>query len=199
MITRESLEKYRLYLKTIQQQLDKFFEEQSPYINCKEGCSHCCEKGEYPYSELEITYLMSGVKTLDTKTIELIEENIAELRRQREQNKESKFLHACPFLVNKRCSLYEYRGLVCRSHGLAFFSKENKLLVPACSELGLNYANVYDHETSMISDEKYRALGIEQEPLAHNVGHHFLSNNETTKALGLDFGDVKTMADWMEI
>lgn len=199
MVNIEDIYKYELYLKYMGEKLAKFFAEQSPYIHCKEGCSHCCEKGEYPFSEIEFAYLMQGVRTLSPETISQIEENIIKVKEEKSRHKCDKpFMHACPFLVNKRCSLYNYRGIICRTHGLAFFSKTQKLLVPACVDLGLNYAAVYDFETKTISDEKYKQTGIEQEPLAHNIGLHFMINNDLTKELKLDFGELKPMLDWME-
>lgn len=195
MVTTEDIQKYQIYLKYLDKKLGEAFKEQSPYIFCKEGCSSCCEKGEYPFSEIEFSYLMLGVRLLDPQTISIIEQNIEKIR-QDKQNCEGKFLHACPFLVNKRCSLYQFRGIICRSHGLAFFSKTKQLLVPACVDEGLNYSNVYDFETKKISSEKYKALGIKQEPLAHNFGIYFLTNNEITQELGLVFGEIKPMHEW---
>ncbi|MCM1265011.1 MAG: hypothetical protein NC200_02330 [Candidatus Gastranaerophilales bacterium] len=195
MVTIEDIQKYEIYLNYLEKKLGEAFEEQSPYIFCKEGCSSCCELGEYPFSEIEFSYLMMGVRSLDPQTINIIEKNIDKIRKDK-QECDGKFLYACPFLVNKRCSLYKFRGIICRSHGLAFFSKNKKLLVPACVDEGLNYSNVYDFENRTISSEKYRALGIEQEPLAHNVGVHFLTNNEITQELNLDFGEIKPMCEW---
>ena len=197
MVTNEDIQKYELYLTMLTQQLGAFFEEQAPYIHCKEGCSHCCEKGEYPFSEIEFAYLMIGVRFLPPQIVALIEQNIERIKKDKEHHISDKpFMHACPFLINKRCSLYNFRGIICRSHGLAFFSKTNKLLVPACVDLGLNYSSVFDYETKTISNEKYKQTGIEQEPLAHNVGLHFLTNNSYTKEVGLDFGEIKPMIDW---
>lgn len=199
MVTEEDILKYEYYLTAIQKQLGAFFEEQSPYIFCKEGCSHCCEKGEYPFSEIEFAYLMIGVRTLAPETVAQIEKNILEVKSEREHySGDEPFMYKCPFLINKRCSLYNYRGIICRTHGLAFFSKEQKLLVPACVDKGLNYSNVYDFEKGCISDEKYSKSGIEQEPLAHNVGLYFMINNSLTKELKLDFGEIKPMIDWIE-
>lgn len=195
----EDIQKYELYLTYMNKKLAEFFEQQSPYIFCKEGCSHCCEKGEYPFSEIEFAYLMIGVKTLSPDVITQIEENIDKIKSEREQRKDEKqFMYACPFLINHRCSLYNFRGIICRTHGLAFFNKDKKLLVPACVDKGLNYSNVYDFENKTISDEKYAASGIEQEPLAHNVGMHFMTNNSLTDELKLDFGEIKPMIDWFE-
>lgn len=195
MITIEDIQKYEVYLGYLEKKLNEAFEEQSPYIFCKEGCSQCCEKGEYPFSEIEFSYLMLGVRTLDPQTAEIIEQNMKKIRKDRKRCN-GKFLYACPFLVNKRCSLYKFRGIICRSHGLAFFNKKNQLMVPACVDDGLNYSNVYDFENQTISDEKYYASGIKQEPLAHNVGVHFLTNNEITQSLGLNFGEIKPMCEW---
>lgn len=196
MVTLEQLQKYQIYLQYLEQKIGDAFVEQSPYIFCKKGCSSCCEKGEYPFTEIEFAYLMQGVKELDAYTIEEIEKNIKNIREEKEKNTTDKFMHACPFLVNKRCSLYNYRGIICRTHGVAFFGKDNQLLVPACVDEGLNYSNVYDFETKKISSEKFKALGIEQEPLAHNFRLGYLTNNEITETLGLEFGEIKPMAHW---
>lgn len=199
MVSEESIIKYKYYLASIQKQIDIFFKEQAPYICCKEGCSHCCEKGEYPFSEIEFAYLMFGVRTLSPDVVSVIEENIREIKALREKNSsDEKFMYKCPFLIDKRCSLYDFRGIICRTHGLAFFSKANKLLVPACVDEGLNYANVYDFEEKTISNEKYLKSGIEQEPLAHNVGLHFMTHNSLTKELNLDFGEIKSMIEWFD-
>ncbi len=196
MVNFEQLQKYRIYLQYLEKKLSEYFKEQSPYIYCKAGCSSCCEKGEYPFTEIEFSYLMLGVQTLSPDIISKIDENIKRVKKEKEECKEKKFLHACPFLVDKKCSLYDFRGIICRSHGLAFFDKNKHLLVPACVDEGLNYSNVYDFETKTISSEKYKQTGIEQEPLAHNVGVYYLTNNEITKELGLDFGEIKPMSYW---
>lgn len=196
MVTFEDIQKYRIYLQYLEKKLGEYFKEQSPYIFCKAGCSSCCEKGEYPFTEIEFAYLMIGVQTLNKETFNKIEQNMFEVKQQKQNCKEKKFLHACPFLVDKKCSLYDYRGIICRSHGLAFFSKDKHILVPACVDEGLNYSNVYDFDTKTISSEKYKKTGIEQEPLAHNVGVYYLTDNEITETLGLDFGEIKPMSDF---
>ena len=197
MVNIDDIRKYELYLQFLEKKLKSFFEEQAPYIYCKEGCSYCCEKGEYPFSEIEFAYLMMGVRTLDAATVQVIENNILELKKQKESaNPDKPFMHQCPFLVNKRCSLYNFRGIICRSHGLAFFSRKGKLMVPACVDFGLNYSSVYDFDTGTISNEKYQKSGIKQEPLAHNVGVHYLTNNDFLKSIGLDFGEIKPMLYW---
>lgn len=199
MIKIEDIEKYKIYLAYLSKKLGTFFEEQAPYVFCKEGCSHCCENGEFPFSEIEFAYLVLGTQTLPLETQQLIEQNVIALKEEKAKHPSSKpFCHACPFLINKKCSLYEFRAIICRAHGLAFFGKNDNILVPACVHIGLNYANVYDFETKKISLEKYQKTGIKQEPLAHNVRLGFLTNNEITKELGLNFGEIKPLLDWFE-
>ena len=196
MVNVEDIQKYRVYLQYLDKKLGEIFTEQAPYICCKEGCSSCCEKGEYPFTEIEFAYLMIGVQTLPKEIFLEIENNMKKIKEAKTNCKDKKFLYACPFLINKKCSLYEYRGIICRSHGVAFFSQDKKILVPACVDEGLNYSNVYDFEKQMISSEKYKQTGIEQEPLAHNVGVYYLTKNEITDSLGLDFGEIKPMCSW---
>ena len=191
------IQKYETYLLYLMPKLEKFFKEQAPYIFCKEGCSCCCEKGEYPFSELEFAYLMNGTRTLSAEIIEQLNINIAKIKeQQRNYTSLDKFMYKCPFLINQRCIVYNNRGLICRTYGLAFFDKNNKLVVPACVDKGLNYSNVYDFENQNISSEKCRELDIKQEPLAHNVGLHFILDNSITQNLGLSFGEIKPMIDW---
>jgi hypothetical protein len=67
VLTYEELDKFKRYIKTIQYYLDQYFEDQKEYICCHRGCSHCCEKGSYPYSKMEFEYLLIGFFKLDLK------------------------------------------------------------------------------------------------------------------------------------
>ncbi len=197
MLTLQDVQKYEIYLKYLNEKLGKFFEEQTPYIFCKEGCSYCCEQGEYPMSEVEFAYLNLGARTLPLEIFKQIDINVEKIKADKLKHAGEKFLHACPFLINNRCALYKFRAIICRSHGLAFFSKDDKIMVPECVNKGLNYSNVYDFETNTISSEKYKETGNTQEPLAHNVRLGFLVDNDATKELGLEFGEIKPLIDWL--
>jgi Fe-S-cluster containining protein len=191
------LEKYAQYLYTIDKKLSDFFTRQKDYIFCKEGCSHCCEDGEYPYTQVEMLYLMCGFNELDQATQLKIVQKVKDLKQQKARNTDKKFMHECPFLLDKRCSLYEQRGLICRTHGLAFHT-DGHLMVPSCIYKGLNYANVYDKEANVLTSEKCQELGFETEPVAFNLSRKFLLNNEGTQYLGLDFGEERPMMGWLE-
>lgn len=196
------IERYEKYLEIIQESLQKFFEEQKPYIFCKEGCSICCEEGEYPLSELEYQYAMVGYNNLTEEEKKNIQEKIENLKQEKTQQKDSskKFVYQCPFLINKKCSIYKYRGIICRSYGLAYFIKDNSGTLihsmPCCCDKGLNYSSVYDSKTSKISSEKWKKTGIEIEPVSHNVGLDFLMDNNVTEDFKLEFGEQKALIDW---
>ncbi len=191
------LVKYVEYLKTIDKKLTGFFESQKPYIFCKEGCSMCCESGEYPYTQVEVNYLMLGFHQLSTEPQLQILKKINELKQRHAANTEEKFLHECPFLIDKRCAVYDFRGLICRTHGLAFYDSNGKLRVPSCIHEGLNYSNVYDPVQNILSGEMWKATGFEQEPVSFNLSRKFLLDNEATKYLGLDFGEEKALMGWL--
>jgi len=195
------IEKYEKYLEIIGTRLlKKYFEQQKEYIKCKEGCSHCCETGQYPYSQVEFQYLMLGYETLSEEEKSIVQEKIKKVKKEKEEYTGEEFMHECPFLIDKKCSVYKYRGIICRTHGLLFFlinkDGESKNKIPHCVNLGLNYSNVYDEEKETISQELWEKSGIKEEPVAYNLSLKVLLNNGVTKELELDFGEEKALIDW---
>lgn len=195
------IEKYAKYLDNIDGSLGEFFERQKPYIFCKEGCSICCELGEYPFSELEFQYAMVGYSKLTTEIKTVIQKNVDRIKKaKKEHSDDTKFMHECPFLIDKKCSIYKYRGVICRNHGLMYYTtdKNGKFFysIPHCVWNGLNYSSVFDKETGTISSAKWKETGIETEPVSYNVGPKFLLDNNTTNVLGLEFGEEKALIDW---
>lgn len=196
---------YEKYLEMVDTSLNEFFEQQKPYIFCKEGCSICCEEGEYPFSKLEMEYAMLGYINLNDEEKIIVQKNVEKIKEDKKNFKptaeKKKFMHKCPFLITKRCSIYKYRGLVCRNHGLTAFTKDkdDKTIyqMPHCVNDGLNYSNVYDENTKTLSSAKWKLTGIEIEPVAHNVSRDFLMDNETTKYLELEFGESKALIEWL--
>lgn len=200
MITLETLQNYEKYLLDLQKNhINKFFEEQKDYIFCKKGCGSCCKKGEFPISELELMYLMKGYSQLSKELQTQIEKNLEEIKADIETYNLK--LYVCPFLIDESCSVYEYRSLICRTHGLSFYVEKDgvsKNKIPACVHDGLNYSQVYDEETKTISEEKWLNSGIKTKPIAHNVHRDVLMNNSTTRKLNLDFGESKKLIDWLK-
>lgn len=196
------IERYKKYLEITGSYLNKYFEQQKPYIYCKESCSLCCECGEYPFTKLEMQYLMSGFLKLNEKTKNIIRQKIFELKEKQQKTikKGKKFLYECPFLIDKKCSVYEYRGLICRNHGLMTIlinsGRKETFQIPYCANNGLNYSIVYDKKRKTISKKLWKKSGIKQEPLSYNVGLDYLLDNEFTKELNLNFGTQLSLIDW---
>lgn len=191
------IENYEKYLEFISGKIDGFFEKQKPYIACKEGCSLCCKKGEYPWSEIEYKYLMKGLLELPTELQNQIKAKIEQIKKDKENFKEDGiFFHECPFLINKKCSVYKYRGIVCRTFGLLVQVEGKKPQIPFCCSMGLNYSNVYDIEKRSISQEMFDKTGLDVQPIIFNVSYKFLTNDAFAEGYGFNFGDKKPMIDW---
>ena len=198
MVTIEDIEKYELYLKFMDRQLAKFFQEQSPYVFCKEGCCSCCQKGEYPISAVEFSYMLIGSKMLSLELVAQIEQNIFKVKEEKDNHQgEDIFRHACPFLLNNRCSIYNNRPIICRTHGLITENAEGKLTVPHCAGEGLNYGKVYNVETKRIDEEEVVKLGYQIMPKAYNVCRNNVMNLSLAKSLELDFGESRMLLEWM--
>lgn len=194
------MEVYEKYLEIIDKYLVKFFDQQKDYIFCKEGCSICCENGSYPFSKLEFDYLIYGFTKLPEELKNQITNDIKRLKEEKIKSGDAKFFHKCPFLIDKKCSVYKYRALICRNYGLMYFYKnksgEQRYHMPCCVSQGLNYSNVYDKKEGILTTEKWKETGIEVEPVSYNVSLDFLMNNNLTKFLELEFGNQKHILDW---
>ena len=78
------LKKYDKFIKEFQKDIDKYFEENSEYIYCHDGCSACCEVGEYPFSWIEMGYLMEAFVKLPENIKQQIKVNIQNLKIQKQ-------------------------------------------------------------------------------------------------------------------
>ncbi len=115
--------------------IEEYFEQHKEYICCKAGCSSCCEKGDYPVTEEELKQLMLGYSLLNNEDKIRVQQNIKSMEKG----------GACPFLLNKLCSVYSYRPMICRIHGLAYLTENNVVKVPYCANEGKNYSKVYSN------------------------------------------------------
>ncbi|MBR1680464.1 YkgJ family cysteine cluster protein [bacterium] len=197
-ISHEQIIGYQTYLKLIHERmLDKYFKEQAPYLCCKDGCAHCCKKGQYPVSEIEFRYILLKFASLEKEKQTQILYNIQSVIKEKLNSglSQEQFFYRCPFLINDSCSVYENRAIICRTHGLMFFI-DDKNKIPSCVDLGLNYSMVYDEEKKIISEELCKKSGIETPPQAYNLSLKTLTNSEITKKLGFEFRNIKPLIEW---
>ena len=160
---------YQNFLKDLDEKLSKYFELHKKHICCTTGCSSCCEKGDYPLSQAELEYLMQGYAKLNDSVKIEVQKNIKNIQKG----------GACPFLIKKKCSIYPYRPIICRVHGLAYICHDNIVKVPYCANKSKNYSNVYkDGE-------------IEINPIYENL--------DTQNILkGMNCGEIRNLTDWLE-
>lgn len=195
----EDFKIYKRYLNTIDTILKKNFEDQKEYICCKEGCSYCCETGQYPYSDIEFKYLLLGLINLPAEERQEIIANIQALKEdyKKIQNK-TDFKYACPFLnSNKKCSVYEYRGFICRSFGLLKIDKNDHISIPFCKSLGLNYSKVYNKEENILDNKLVEKYQYEKKPKAYNLNFDNFMNKDHFEDFELEFGEIKSLVDWL--
>lgn len=195
------LKNYAKYLDVIQEKIDYFFFKQKDYIVCKEGCARCCKNAQFPYSEIEHKYLMSGFETLPAEVQNIIKQNIEKVLELKQKHTDTTkvFTYQCPFLIENKCSCYQYRGIVCRTFGLISQGADDKRpQMPFCIMEGLNYSNVYDPETKLLLTSIYEKSGLETPPMVFNVDYKTLMDKEFEKGFNFTFGKVKPLIDWFD-
>ncbi|MDD3236692.1 MAG: hypothetical protein PHV37_01170 [Candidatus Gastranaerophilales bacterium] len=190
------IEKYIKYLAELEPHIKKSFDSQKAYIHCKAGCSICCETGHYPMSKLEFDYMKIGLAKLDKVKRDIIIQNISDVKHKlaRPDTENPKGYYCCPFLINKQCAIYNYRGIICRTYGLLCFTDNGGYTAPCCVSDRLNYSEVYDIKRQTISKEMFKKSGIKTEPLSFNFSLKYLLDNELTK--DIDFGESKKLIEW---
>ena len=159
---------YEQFLKNLDSRLARYFELHKDFIQCKAGCSACCEKGDYPISDIELEYLMQGYIALDNNQKQLVQQQIKTMKKG----------GACPFLINKKCAVYKYRPIICRVHGLAYLCGKNTVKVPFCTNYGKNYSKVYNSGEIVIN------------PIAENLDTQNLLKD-------LNYQDIRNLYDWI--
>jgi len=181
---------YEKFLKEFDKQLEKLFLKQKKYIKCSKNCCQCCEKGEYPLSQTEVFYITEGYINLPPELKKTVQQNIKKLLEEKKNYKGERFEHTCPFLINKECCVYPYRGIICRTFGLAYYDKKNKYVrLPDCVNNGLNYAEYYDPNT--------RILNI-SDVVRENLRTDKILTGRLAQKFGINCGEIRPMLDWLE-
>ncbi len=186
---------YLVFLRVLMGNLDKYFKDQAPYIACKAGCAKCCSNGDYPFSEMELSLLKVGFSELDDKTKDIILTNIEQIKQDKESSDKTPFTYKCPFLINNMCSVYEFRGIICRTFGLIYLKEGAKAQIPFCAYEGLNYSMILNKETNMLDADMMKNKGITVEPKEYNIHYSFLTSDRVAHAFGFNFGKKSSLID----
>ena len=180
------LARYEKFLKIFDKRLNEYFELHKEYIHCKKGCSECCEIGEYPFSRLEMEYIMQGFIKLAPDIKNQVKNNIKDLIEQKKQSSNNRFLYCCPFLLNKECSVYKYRGIICRTFGLAYVDK-NRVMLPECANSGKNYSSLYNPAKKEI---------FINTPIKENLHIDSVLKSKEVEQFELESGIIKPLIEW---
>ncbi|MBP3924082.1 YkgJ family cysteine cluster protein [bacterium] len=170
------LNDYEKFLAEFDEKLAAYFEFEKDDIKCLEGCSYCCEHGDYPFSRLELEYAMSGFMKLPADIKKQIKDNFDKIKDEKD--------YVCPFLIKKKCSIYKYRSLTCRTHGLAYLKSDGAAKLPECANLGLNFSKTFDPETKILSREIIK----ENLDLPEII--------KSAKGYDLEFGEIRSLVKW---
>lgn len=182
------LDAYEKFLEEFDKKLESYFKSQKNYIKCEKGCSKCCEIGEYPFSRLEAEYIMRAFIRLPKETKDKIRANIEGLKKDKMASKAQRFLYKCPFLIDNLCALYKYRGIVCRTHGLAYLDDlTNKIKLPECARIGLNYSGVFNQK-----DDSIYIVN----PIKENFKIDYILRSDTAQRYKLECGAIRPLIDW---
>ena len=184
-------ENYEKFLEVLDDDLKKIFDYQKEYLCCKEGCSICCERGDYPLSQLEFNYLMDKFNKLDDKEKNQIKKNIEEVKKGDFES------YKCPFLLEHRCSVYTNRPFVCRAFGVLTEDAKGRPCFPFCTTVGLNFSKIYDKEKKHLSTELYKQNNYKIFPKIFRLNSRVFMDLPLAKELNIEFGEVKKMIEFL--
>ena len=142
---------------------------------------------------------MIGFFKMDLKEQQGVIRRIQALKAEYERLEDKeKFMHVCPFLNEEGvCTVYDYRGLICRTFGLLKASDDDEIVMPFCKELGLNYSKVYNSETKMLDDELVKKYGYKNTPKAYPLSFKTLMSEDLFEDVKIDFGEIKSLIEWL--
>jgi len=122
------MEKYLARIKTLYEKMDRAYRDASGGFSC-EGCSdNCCSQTFYHHTISEYIYLMDGLSRADEVLIEriMIRARVVVGTYMKGLDIGEILPVMCPINENGKCTLYEWRPMICRLHGIAYsFTKPN--------------------------------------------------------------------------
>lgn len=109
-------------LNSIYSAIDTRYQEAADHygFSCS-GCDdNCCRTHFYHHTHIEYLYIRQGFKSLsdDLQEDVLMRAGETRDRMQNAGNTADAFRLMCPLNIKGKCSLYEYRPMICRMHGI---------------------------------------------------------------------------------
>ena len=77
---------------------------------------------------------------------------------------------------------------MCRTHGLAWYDEdENKIKLPYCVNIGLNYSKVFDRETGEV---------FIQDPIRERFNINAILRSPEAERYELECGEIRPLLQW---
>lgn len=102
----KSMHNFSLLLSKIDKTTLKLFDHHSTHLACRKGCDQCCMN--FRLLPVEFHFIVDQLKEKQIKINNLASDE------------------ECPFLVDHECQIYEYRPIICRSHGLPILTMDEE-------------------------------------------------------------------------
>ncbi len=91
------LEKYKSFRDEVDNRCDILWGKHHKQMQCRAGCASCCQS--FKILPVEFEFIKAKI-------------NLEKLKINRNASADE-----CVFLVNNKCSIYEHRPIICRTHG----------------------------------------------------------------------------------
>jgi Fe-S-cluster containining protein len=141
------------------------------------GCAdNCCMTRFYHHTQLEYLYLLEGLRTLESNVRRTIYEKALTVSAKMEsadgQGKALRIM--CPLNRQGRCTLYPYRPMICRLHGIPHELQRagGRIMNPGCAEF-FNQCRQRDQTDYIRFDPTpfYRQMASLEQELRRKTGY----------------------------
>lgn len=168
------LERYRYFLKDFENILNIIYKNRGNSVNVEKKClkSHITE--DYPCSQIEFAYLTKGYVSLPENTRILVQQNIRNLIMDKKEFRGKHFEYKCPFLINGECSVYDYRGINCRTSDLSYYDDLKGVVI---------------HPNQINFSESEHIPKV-------NLSPDRIMNSELANSYNFDYGEIRPMVEW---
>ena len=95
--------------RTLDEKVSAFYQKYGEHMQCKRGCSACCENALFRIRLVEAQAIWEAYQNAPIGTQTAILNNIAAPKEGHEND--------CPILIDGACSLYQARPALCRAYG----------------------------------------------------------------------------------
>jgi Fe-S-cluster containining protein len=149
---------YMGHLNQLRSKVDDFFDncfnKNQKEFSCKLGCDQCCHVS-LSVSAVEAQAIIDWFDRLN-QDMKIILKKLWESEQCKGKDLEENLVSPCAFLYEGKCSIYESRPIICRSHGLPLLRLENgKNFLDCCS---LNFQNTTPPKEDMLDLERLNLI-----------------------------------------